>query len=176
MLLNCGVGEDSWESLNQFWIFVGRTDTEAEVPIPWPPDAKNWLIGKDPDAGKDWKQEQKRPTEDEMVWWHHQVNGHEFEQALGVGDGQGSLVCCSPWGCKDSDTTEWLDWKKDLCWNTALWNLWMKDSLVLEPGNPRAHSLGNYWKSWCARYVHKLLPARYWWFIFVIGVKWKEKV
>ena len=72
---------------NQFWMFIGRTDTEAETPILWPPDAKNWLIGKDPDAGKDWRQEEKGMTEDEMVGWHHQLDGHEFEQALGVGNG-----------------------------------------------------------------------------------------
>ena len=82
---------------NQSWIFTGRTDAEAVAPMLWPPDAKNWLIGKDPDAGEDWRRE-KRTTEDEMVGWHHQLDGYEFEQAPGVGDGQGSLVCCSPWG------------------------------------------------------------------------------
>ena len=81
---------------NQSWIFIGRTDPEA--PILWPPDAKSLLIGKDPDAGKDWKQEKKRMTEDEMVGWHHWFNGHEFKQAPGDGKGQGSLACCSPWG------------------------------------------------------------------------------
>ena len=91
---------------NQFCIFVGRTDAEAEAPILWPPDAKNWLIGKDPDAGQDWRQEEKGMTKDELVGWHHQLDGHEFEQALGVGDGQGSLVCCNPWGRKVLDTTE----------------------------------------------------------------------
>ena len=95
---------------NQSWIFIGRTDAEAETPIFWPPDAKSWVLRKDPEAGKDWRQEEKGMTEDEMVGWHHQLNGHEFEQALGVGDAQGSLVCCSPWGHKDSDTTEWLNW------------------------------------------------------------------
>ena len=94
---------------NQSWIFIGRTDVEAETPILWPLDAKNWLIGKDPDAGKDWRQEEKGTTEDEMIGWHHQLDGHEFEQASGVGDGQGSLACCSPWGHKESDTTEWLN-------------------------------------------------------------------
>ena len=94
---------------NQSWIFIGRTD--AEAPVLWPPDTKNWLIGKDLDAGQDWGQEEKRVTEDEMVGWHHSwLNGHEFEQALGVGDGQGGLVCCSPWGCKALVTTEWLNW------------------------------------------------------------------
>ena len=95
---------------NPSWIFIGRTDAEAETPIVWPPDVKNWLIGKDPDAGKDWRWEEKGRTEDEMVGWHHQLNGHEFEQASGVGDGQGNLACCSPWGHKGSDTTEWLNW------------------------------------------------------------------
>jgi len=83
---------------NQSWIFIGRTDAEAETPILWSPDAKNWLIWKDPDARKDWRQEEKGMTEGEMVGWHHQLSGHEFEQALGVGDGQGGLVCCSRWG------------------------------------------------------------------------------
>ena len=81
---------------NQPWIFIGRTDAEAEAPIHWPPDAKNWLIGKDSDAGKDLRQEEEGMTEDEMVGWHHRLDEHEFEQAPGVGDGQGSLVCFSP--------------------------------------------------------------------------------
>ena len=93
---------------NQSWLF-GRTDTEAESPILWLPDAKTWLTGKDPDAGKDWRHE-KATTEDEMIGWHNQLDGHEFEQAPGVGDGQGSLACCSPWGCKESGRTEWLNW------------------------------------------------------------------
>ena len=86
---------------NQSWIFI-----DAEAPILWPPNVKHWLIGKDPDAGKDWRQKEKGTTEDEMVGWHHRLNGHEFEQVLGVGDGQWGLACCSPWGCKESDTTE----------------------------------------------------------------------
>ena len=90
---------------NQSWIFIRRTDTEAEAPILWLLDAKNWLTGKDPDAGKDWRREEKGMTEDEMVGWHHQLDGHEFEQVLGVGDGQGSLACCSPWGLKELDMT-----------------------------------------------------------------------
>ena len=95
---------------NQSWIVIGRTDAEAETPILWPPDVKSWLIGKDPDAGKDWRREEKGTTEDEMVGWHHQLDGHEFEQALGVGDGQKSLVCCSPWGRKESDIAERQNW------------------------------------------------------------------
>ena len=95
---------------DQSWIFIGRTDVEGATPIFWPPDVKNWLIGKDPDAGKDWRWEEKGTTEDEMVGWHHQLDRHEFEQALEVGDGQGNLACCSPWGRKELDTTERLNW------------------------------------------------------------------
>ena len=118
---NCHAGEDSWEYLgdskkiksvnskrNQHWIFIGRIDAEAEAPILWPPDVKYWLIGKDADAGQDWRQE-KGLTEDEMVGWHHRLNGHEVEKILGDAEGQGSLVCCSPWSCKDLDTTAWLN-------------------------------------------------------------------
>ena len=94
---------------NQPWIFIRRTDAEAEAPILWPPDVKNWVIGKDPDAGKDWRQEVKGMTEDEMVGWYHRLNGHEFEQTPGDGDGQGSPACCSPWGHKESDTTKQLN-------------------------------------------------------------------
>ena len=99
---------------NQSWIFIGGTDAEAETPIHWPPDVKNWLIGNDPDAGEDWRQDEKG-TEDEIVGWHHWLNKHEFEQASGVG-GQGSLLCCSPWGCKESDMTEQLNWLTEICW------------------------------------------------------------
>ena len=99
---------------NQSWIFIGRTDAEAETPILWP-DLKSRLIGKDPHAGKGWRQEEKGTTEDEMVGWHHHLNGHEFEQGPGVGDGQGSLTCFGTWGCKDSDTTEWLNWTELMC-------------------------------------------------------------
>ena len=97
------------------WIFFGRTDAEAEIPILWPPDVKNWLLRKDPDAGKDWRQEEKGTTEDEMVGWHHQLDGHEFEQALGVGGGQGSVACCSPWGRKEPDMTEQQNWAEESC-------------------------------------------------------------
>ena len=121
MILNCGVGEDSGESLglqrdptnpkgDQSWVFIGRTDAEAETPILWPPHAKSWLIGKDPEAGRDWGQEEKGTTEDEMAEWHHRLDGHKFEWTLGVCDGQGGLVCFDSWGRKESDTTEWLNW------------------------------------------------------------------
>ena len=91
-------------------MFIGRTDVEAETPILWPPDAKSWLIGKDLDAGKDWGQEEKGTTEDEMVGWHHWLNGHEFGWTPGIGDGQGALVCCSSWDHKELDMTEQLNW------------------------------------------------------------------
>ena len=93
---------------NQPWIFIVRTGAKAETPILWPPDAKSWLTGKDPDDGKDWGQKDKWTTEDEMVGWHHPLHGHVFEQTLGDRKEQGSLVCCSPWGCKELDMTRWL--------------------------------------------------------------------
>ena len=121
MLLNCGVGDDSWESLglqgDQSWMFIGRTDAEAETPILWPPDVKSWLIWKDPDAGRDRGQEEKGMTEDEMAGWHHQLNEHGFGETLGVGNGQGGLACCDSWGHKESDTTEWLNWTTSLLSN-----------------------------------------------------------
>ena len=94
---------------DQSWVFIGRTDVEAETPILWPPDTKSWLILKDPDAGKDWGQEKGMP-EDEMVGWHHCLNGRGFEWTPGVGDGQGGLACCGSWGRKESDMTERLNW------------------------------------------------------------------
>ena len=126
MLLNCGVGEDFWESLglqgeatshpkgDQSRVFIGRTDVEAETAILWPPYSKSWLIWKDPDAGKDWGQEEKGMTEDEMVGWHYRHNGHGFGWTPGVGDRQGGLACCSSWGHKESDTTEWLNWTENI--------------------------------------------------------------
>ena len=104
---------------NQSWIFNGRTDVEAETPILWPPDVKNWLIWKDPDAGKEWRQEEKGTAEDEMVEWYHRLNGDEFQSTLGVGDGQGGLACCGPWGHKESDTTERLNWTRLWNWNNT---------------------------------------------------------
>ena len=95
---------------NQSWIFIGRTDAETEAPILWPPNAKSWLIRKVPDVGKDWRQEEKETTEDEIVGWHHQLDGHEFEQVPGVGDRQRSLAYCSLWGHQELDTTELLNW------------------------------------------------------------------
>ena len=95
---------------DQSWVFIGRTDAKAETPILWPPYAKSWLIGKDPDAGRDWEQEEKGMTEDEMAGWHHWLDGHEFEWIPGVGDGQGGLACCNSCGRKELDMTERLNW------------------------------------------------------------------
>ena len=108
------------KEISQSWIFIGRTDAEGEAPILCPPDAKNWLTGKNLDAGKDWGQEEKGTSEDEVVGWHHWLDGQEFEQALGVGVVQGGLVCCSPWGCKESDTTERLNWPELVSQNVTL--------------------------------------------------------
>ena len=110
---------------DQFWVFFGRNDAEAETPILWPQDAKSWLIGKDPDAGKDWGQEEKGMTEDEMAGWHDWLDGHEFEWTHGVGNGQGGLACCDSWGRKKSDKTEQLNWTE------LNWNQWWEGN-----GNP----------------------------------------
>ena len=106
---------------DQSWMFIGRTDAEAETPILWPPDVKSWLIWKDPDAGKDWRWE-KGMTEDGMVGWHHRLNGHGFGWTLGIGDGQGDLACCSSWGRKESDTTERLNWTEGV--RDFIWGWW----------------------------------------------------
>ena len=95
---------------DQSWIFIGRTDAKAETPILWPPDTKNWLTWKDPDAGRDWMWEENGMIEDVMLGSHPRITGHKSESTPGVGEGQGSLACCSPWGRKESDMTEWLDW------------------------------------------------------------------
>ena len=108
--LDCKVIQPVNPKGNRSWIFIGRTHAEAETRILWPPDVKYWLTGKDPDPGKDWRREEKGTTEDEVVGWHHQFNGHEFEQTLGDNEGQGSLACCSPRGDKESDMTERLNW------------------------------------------------------------------
>ena len=107
---------------DQSWVFIGRTDAKAETLVHCPPHAKSWLIGEDSDAGRDWGQEEKGTTEDEMAGWHHRLNGRESEWTPGVGDGQGGLVCCDSWGLKESDMTEWLnwtDWPLLLAWNSV---------------------------------------------------------
>ena len=121
-VLNCGFGEVSWESVglkeiqpvhpkgDQTCVFIGRTDLEAETPILWPPHAKSWLIGKYSVTGRDWGQEEKETTEDEMAGWHHGLDGRESEWTPGVGNGQGGLACCDSWGHKEPDTTEQLNW------------------------------------------------------------------
>ena len=131
MLLNCGVEKTLESPLDckeiqpvhskgdQSSVFIGRTDVEAETPILWPPNAKSWLIWKDPDAGEDWGQKEKATTEDEMVGWHHWLNGHGFGWTPGVGDGQRGLAYCGSWGRKELDTTERLDWillVQSNCW------------------------------------------------------------
>ena len=96
---------------DQPWDFFGRNDAKAETPVLWPPHAKSWLIGKDSDAGRNWGQEEEGMTEDKMAGWHHWLGGCESEWTPGVGDGQGGLACCNSWGCKESDTTEQLNWR-----------------------------------------------------------------
>ena len=133
MLLNCGVGEKSpldckklqpiHSKWDQSWVFFGRNDAKGETPVLWPPHVKSWLIGKDCDAGRDWEQEEKGMTEDEMAGWHHWLDGHEFEWTPGVGDGQGGLACCSSWGRKELDMTEWLKWTEWFMKNKLLLNI-----------------------------------------------------
>ena len=119
---------------NQSWIFIGRTDAEAENPILWPPKVKNGLLGKDCDAGKDWRQEEKGTTEDEMAGWHHWLDGRESQWTLGVGDGQGGLACCDSWGRKESDTTEWLNWTElILYWCFSFWLTSLYNRLQFHP-------------------------------------------
>ena len=152
-LLDCKEIQPVHPKGNQSWIFIGRTDAEAGTPILWPHDAKNWLIGKDPDAGKDWRQE-KGMTEDEMVVWHYLLVGHEFEQALGFGEGQRSMACCSPWGHKELDLTEWLNWT-DSVLNFKLPNL---RPFTMPPHNGGSTALGMCLRTYFQ--LHLLLPLR----------------
>ena len=128
--LDCKEIQPAHPKGNQSWLFIGRTDAEAEAPILWPSDVKNWLIGKDPDAGKAWRQEEKGTTEDEMVGWHHWLDGHEFEQAPRVVARWGSLAYCRPWGHKESDTTERLNWSSS--W-ASLVVQWFKKKYITCP-------------------------------------------
>ena len=152
---------------DQSWVFMGKTDAEAETPILWPPDAKSWLIWKDPDAGKDWGQEEKGMTEDEMVGWHQWLNGLESEWTLGVGDGQGGLLCCNSWGRKESDTTEWLNWTESEMEKRILPNQgniphWLASlpsgRQVPDPRFLKSHMGLNCmgillrWRAWCVRF------------------------
>ena len=161
MLLNCSVGEDSWESLglqgdptSPFWRrsalgFLWKEWCWSWTPVLWPPHVKSWLIGKDSDAGRDWGKEEEGMTENEMVGWHHRLNGHEFEWTPGVGDGQGSLACCDSWGCKESDTTEWLNWT-ELNW-LVIFLLWIPTSLFSMPASLLLHY----------KYVHQYHFSRF---------------
>ena len=140
---------------NQSWTFFGSTDVEAETPILWLPGGKSWLFGKYPDAGKDRRQEEKGTTEDEMVGWHHRLDGHDFEQGLGVGDGVGSLVCYSPWSRKESDMTEWLKWTElPVFWGFSKNNT---KEILMTQINTMVSSLK---VSWCITYAHKYNPLR----------------
>ena len=137
---------------NQSSIFIGRTDAEAETPVLWPTDVKNWLIRKDPDSGKDWRWENGM-TEDEMVGWHHRLDGHEFEWTLGVGDGQGGLAYCDSWGCTESDTTEQLNWTDSACeilipsagLEPGIWQWKPRILTTRQPGNPIKQGVLNLW-------------------------------
>ena len=135
MLLNCGFGEDSWKSLGLQGDPTSQSERKSILNIHWKDwcwswnsntlatYVKNWFIGKDPDAGKDWRHEEKGTTEYEMAGWYHRLKGHEFGWTPGAGDGQGGLACCSPWGCKESDTTEWLNWtvhQKETSWRNQV--------------------------------------------------------
>ena len=115
-LLDCREIQPVHSKRDQSWAFIGRTAAEAETPILWPLHVKSWLIGKDPDAGRDWGQEEKGTAEDEMAGWLHQLRAHKFRWTPGVGDGQGGLACCNSWGCKELDMTEWLNWT-ELNWS-----------------------------------------------------------
>ena len=136
---------------DQSWVFFGRNDAK-ETPVLWPPNAKSWLIGKDTDAGRDWGQEEKGTTEDEMAGWHHQLNGHEFGWTPGVGDGQGGLACCNSWGRKELDMTEWLNW-------TELTEIFIlsRSKMIFLLSNPVVASLFQY--SWhIPSYVTSVTP------------------
>ena len=120
---------------DQPWVFFGRNDAKAETPVLWPPHVKSWLIGKDSDAGRDWRQEEKGTAEDEMAGWHHWLDGHEFEWTPGVGDGQGGLACCDLWGHKESDTTERLNWT-ELKMSSLLFAPCWQDCILFAPPHP----------------------------------------
>ena len=130
---------------DQSWVFVGRTDAKAETPVLWPSHVKSWLIGKDSDAGRDWGQEEKGMTEDEVAGWHHQLDGREFEWTSGVGDGQGGLACCNSWGRKESDATERLNWTESCDLIAYLGILWRHIKKERERKGGRNRTFGNYY-------------------------------
>ena len=133
-LLDCKEIQPVHSRGDQPWVFIGRTDNKAETLVLWPPHAKSWLIGKDPDAGRDWGQEEKGTTEDEMAGWHHRLNGHEFEWTPGVGDGHGGPACCDSWGHKESDTTERLNWTDPKHPHEIMWSFWSSQPPPWEKG------------------------------------------
>ena len=146
--LDCKETEPVHPKGDQSWMFTGRTNAEAETSVLWPPYEKSWLTGKDPDAGRNWGQEEKGMTEDEMAGWHHRLNGHEFEWTMGVGDGQGGLACCDSWGRKELDTTEQLDWT-ELNWTEAggeMGEEWLMSTLFLFRGMKCLTS--DWWRSY----------------------------
>ena len=135
---------------SQIWYNTSLVDAEAETPVLWPPHAKSWLIRKDPDAGRDWGQEEKGTTEDEMAGWHHRLDGHGFQKTPGVGDGQGSLACCDSWGRKESDMTEWLNWTElKLSW-------WPKRDVINFISLNSDKTL-----SWYEEWIHQLVVIKY---------------
>ena len=180
-LLHCKVIKPVNPKGNKSWMFIGKTDAEAEALILLPPDANSWLIGKDPHAGTGWRQKEKRMTENEMIGWHHQLDGHEFEQALGDGEGQGSLACCSPWGRKESDMTGQLNWTEVIWYamnhgdhyrclcseeemfcncQSALrrrWDWWQVELIPVPPGNSHQHQKGLF--TWDFLQTSPLVPS-----------------
>ena len=150
---------------NQPWMYIGRADAEAQAPILCPPDAKNWLIGKDPGAGKDWIQEEKGTAEDQMDGWYHQLNGHKFEQGLGDSVGQRGLVCRSPWGCKELDTTEWLNNNND---NEKVWLLWELLKCDTETWSEKC------WKNGSDRFTWQRVVTNFNFVKNTVSVKWNE--
>ena len=146
---------------NHSWIFIGRTDVDADDPVLWPPDAKYCFLRKDPDAGQDWRQEEKGMTEDEIVVWHHRLDGYEFEQASGVGYQQGSLACCRPWGCKESDMTEQLKWT-EYPLTSSKHNCFIFLAIIV-PANETVEIIN------MTSFCHKICNSLWWWL-------WKWKI
>ena len=163
---------------DQSWMFIGRTDSEAETLILWPPDAKSWLIWEDTDAGKDWGQEEKGTTEDEMVGWHHRLNGHGFGWTLGVGDEQGGLACCGSQGCKELDMTEWLKWTElngFRTWLQIFCTGWLSHqamtsmSPLLESGMAVTVLVNRVWEMWRYVWVPRVIHQWPWRFHVILG-------